>query len=303
MAKRVRIFFINCPNLATDAATLLLLAQNKVQTVLQFEVYHYWISTLLRPASDKQSSSPSFRARQDLKAAPVFQKALPHKLWFEPVDEALKKHDSWLKNSGYNTFDCQDGPTLVVTETPLQGDYLSFSQRYLAVISIARWDKHYAPPSVLEFVMGNVQRIALRLCFGNAVGSHYPTRGCIWDFDVHQPDAKIGASLGWLCETCEQTLRKHISAPELSDIKRLISGEWIGAKETPGSVANSLASVYSFDLTRTKGLNPGFWSFLPQAVITELMKSGIEIGKWVLILLITVWIASHFPNIARFLTK
>lgn len=50
MAKRIRIFFINCPSLAVDAAAFLILAQNQAQSAIQFEVEHFWIfGETLRP--------------------------------------------------------------------------------------------------------------------------------------------------------------------------------------------------------------------------------------------------------------
>jgi len=303
MAKRVRIFFVNCPKLATDATAYLLLAQNKVQSVLQFEVYHFWVYALTTAGSIKESEDRKLRTKAELIAAPVFHRPLQHKVWYVPVKEILNCHDKWLQEGGYNPYDCAPAPSIIITETPLAGQYLSFSQNDLSVVSVARWEEHYAPPSAVEFVLNNVQRLALRLCFGRIIGSHYPTRGCIWDFDVYQPDARIGASLGWLCETCMALLKAHATPSEIGATGKLIAGDWVGRKDDPGSVAYTLAQVYSFDLTRTKGLKPGFWSFLPQTAISELTKAAIDVVKWVAILLLTVYIASHFPTIAQFLKK
>jgi hypothetical protein len=303
MPRRVRLFFINCPKLAVDATAHLLLAQNKVQSVLQFELYHFWISANETCPPTADTADLKFRARIDLSAAPVFAQTLQHQQWYIPVKATLDRHDKWLHEGGYNPYDCVPAPSIIITETPLAGGYLSFCQNDVAVISVAQWDENYAPPSAAEFVLSSVQRVALRLCFGRMIGSHYPTRGCIWDFNVHQPDARIGLSLGWLCRTCMMQLKTQASDSEIAEIEKLLIGDWIGRKNDPGSVSSTLAHLYSFDLARTKGLSPGFWSFLPQTAISELTKAAIDVAKWVAILLLTVFVASHFPNIAQFLKR
>src|SRR5450755_2107763 len=43
MRKTIRVLFANCPRLDDAACAFLLLAQNKVQTIFQFEVYHLFV--------------------------------------------------------------------------------------------------------------------------------------------------------------------------------------------------------------------------------------------------------------------
>jgi hypothetical protein len=45
MRKTVRILFANCPRLDDAACAYLLLAQNKIQRVFQFEVYHLFVQS------------------------------------------------------------------------------------------------------------------------------------------------------------------------------------------------------------------------------------------------------------------
>src|SRR3954451_10743726 len=99
MAKRIRIFFINCPTLDVDATSYLILAQNKVQTALQFEVHHFWlyaISSGGKPAGAwnrllcyRQDSldlnwkwrERKYRRALDLRSAPFFKSAISLGKW------------------------------------------------------------------------------------------------------------------------------------------------------------------------------------------------------------------------------
>lgn len=96
MAKRIRVFFINCPTLAADAAAYLILAQNKVQAAIQFEVHHFWIvghaqgtlrgklNKLLQRLEERFPRSRRLvqrnRSLLDLQVAPSFAETLTHKL-------------------------------------------------------------------------------------------------------------------------------------------------------------------------------------------------------------------------------
>ncbi len=232
MTKRIRIFFINCPSLAIDAASFLLLAQNKVQNAIQFEVIHYWIFSDASPVkvdhlrgrilswrAEKQHlgikwMEPKFRTMHDLRVAPEFGIELNLTNWRSVCKKAISDYDTWFSKCGYNTYDAFDSPAIVITETPLKGRYISYTGENIALISAAYWKEFFAPGSALEFILAAVQRAALRLCFGTKIGSHYPTRGCLWDFHCHQPDAKISGFLGFLCETCSNGLKGNASPEE-----------------------------------------------------------------------------------------
>lgn len=319
VAKRVRVFFINCPTLATDAAAYLILAQNKVQRAIQFEVHHFWIfgqltqgplagypNKFLELAEERNPRlkwlASRNRTRKDLRAAPAFRNTFQHKLWYDEIKKAIEDYDNWFANSRAPKHDYQTAPAIVITETPIAGKYMSFTQHPFGLISLAYWKAFFKPGSALEYMMCNVQRLALRLCYG-AVGSHYPTRGCIWDFDVHQPDIRISASLGLLCDTCRQRLSEASSEAEFGEIEGLIGNEWIGKKEDPFSVAAFLTKNYNYELRRTTGLSPSIFSSISDGMKTEGGKFFLDTLKWVLVALITILVASYFPDVYKILWK
>ena len=124
MARRIRVFFINCPTIDTDAAAFLILSQNQVQSALQFEVYHFWAyevtahgplkGTKGRIVSFSEESFHSrsvrylerkYRQELDLRAAPEFSSELSSKTWQQACENAISAHDAWLNASRYPLSD------------------------------------------------------------------------------------------------------------------------------------------------------------------------------------------------------
>ena len=313
--KRVRVMFINCPTLSTDAAAFLLLSQNKVQHSMQFEVVHHWISGVDAPpkltAFERAAGwiwerKPQWqwldrhvRTRLDLRAAPYFMNVLTHAGWEDTIKTAVENYDKWFKLSGYKRWFKPDPvPTIVVTETPFEGGYLGYCGSDLAVVSLANWEGFFKPGSALEYILGSVQRNSRRLLYRN-IGTHYATRGCVWDFNVHQPDARVAAYMGTLCSTCKDNLSKVASPAELLDAERLLSNDWIGLNDTPTSTSAYLHKIFGYPLRRSTGLHPGIVQSISQGMRTELGKFILDIVKVMLAALGTLYIASHFPDLYK----
>ena len=309
--KRVRIMFVNCPTLSTDAASYLLLAQNKFQTAIQYEVAHYWIfghaqhrlpsriDKLREKLSNKFALFDRFgrrlKTKLELLAAPQFKSTVLRSEWLEPTNKAIADYDYWFANCAYNKFDSGPCPTIVVTETKIEGGYIGLSQDSTALISLANWKSYFRPGSALEYLLCGVQRYALRLSYGS-IGSHYVTRGCIWDFHVHQLDSRISGYLGFLCSTCEASLKSSVSPNEMEDIKRMISNDWIGSTADLSSVASIMSKNYRYDLRRSSGLRSSLMTAISNSMKTEIGKFFFDIAKVALAALVTLYIATHFPD-------
>ncbi len=314
--KRVRIMFINCPTLSTDAASYLLLSQNKAQNSIEFEVVHHWIygscipvERTIREKIEWRLSEQfprlerlerRIRTQLDLRAAPFFANYLTHRGWYETAKKAVDNYDNWFANCNYDKFDTTPQPTIIVTETRFEGGYLGSSRNSLAIVSLAQWKKFFKPGSALEYILGSVQRYSLRLLYKN-IGSHYATRGCIWDFDVHQPDSRIAAYMGVLCSTCRSNLSGAMPPAEFRDIERLIANEWIGSNDTPTSPSANLRKIFRYPIRRSTGLHPGIIESLSHGMRTELGKFSFDILKVILAALGTLYIASKFPDAYRIL--
>jgi hypothetical protein len=149
----------------------------------------------------------------------------------------------------------------------------------------------------------SVQRTSLRLLFGSIVGSHYSTRGCLWDFTCHQKDVRIASLLGFLCDTCASQLKATIPNTEFEDINLLISNKWLGSKDDEATPSGVLSRIYSYDLSRSLGLRPEFLGAFRESLTSESAKLIGEIIKWVVILSLSLFLASHFPIFKEFIKK
>ncbi|MBT2145588.1 MULTISPECIES: hypothetical protein [unclassified Rhodanobacter] len=314
MPKRIRIFFIGCPSLDTAAASYLLLSQNSVQKAVQFEIYHFWIfgqkahgapkglvgrlllwlGYLPKPLS--RWADRKLLARIDYREEPAFKKELPYKSWFSICKNALCNYDAWFKISN-NTYDVDDCPSIIITDTPIEGGFISFTNEDIGLISTAKWKYFFKPVSALDYVLFSVQRLTMRLAFTNEIGSHYPTRGCVWDYDDHQPDARIAILVGSICHTCEKKLLASTDGGTYADLSRLIDNKWLGDKSIQFSPAAILAKVYKYDLSRSTGLNASTISKFTDTFISELGKVLSDGLKWALVLIITLTLAAYFPTV------
>jgi hypothetical protein len=331
MAKRIRIFFINCPSLAVDAASFLILAQNRMQAAIQFEVHHFWIygkrvrgkpkGVIDRVLAYNEDGFHSFaqwpwplskwleplsrwlerknRTRLDLYGAPPFQRSFSLAESLNEASSAISSHDDWFEKCGYNRYDTQRDPVIVVTETALRGGFLGNCGREVALVSAANWEDFFRPASGLEYILNSIQRFSLRMLYGSKLGTHYPSRGCIWDFHVHQPDSTISSYLGFLCETCRNRLASETLPSDYAQLMSLIENEWVGSESDPSSVAGILRKHYRYSLSRSAGLHPGIFSAITESMKSEFGKFTIEVLKWSLIVLITLFFITYFPDLAR----
>ena len=233
-------------------------------------------------------------------AAPAFSSVIYRNNWYEPTKEAISKHDQWFKNSTYSKFDLDSSPTIVITEAPIEGGYIGLSQDRIALISLAKWKTYFKPGSALEYLLRGTQRYALRLCYG-PIGSHYATRGCIWDYNVYQRDTKISGHLGYLCSTCETLIKRSTDECTLKSIKYMVSNEWIGDTSDLSSVASIINKNYKYDLKRSTGLHTSLFTEIGKSMKSDAGKFFFDIAKVALAALATLYIASQFPEIYKIL--
>lgn len=290
------MLFANCPRLDVLACSYLLLAQNQQQDIFQFEVYShfiyahktikessFWLRVLDRLANPRAPFSEFFLRRflagLDRMAAPYLKKPMNHNSCIEPIRRLVAAHDQWLMSvsGSYGGWTMDGAPVIVVTETPFDSEYYSIASddKQIAVISIPKWQKHFAPPSVLEFVLSKAQRYAL--WFLAETGSHYATRGCLCDFTADVRHARVGVALGYLCDACEAEVLRRLQPADVEKLKQFLSHHWIGRPEEPGTVAGSIKRIFSYDLARTKGISPGFRDKLIEVFKSEAVNVIVRI--------------------------
>jgi hypothetical protein len=318
--QKVRILFVNCPNLDVQACTYLLLAQNSVQSVVEFEVCHHWIPvelsqkvpksisrTLLRFWADKRIAG--FGIWGAKRAEALYRSSMECAVYsfldkkiglgnIPDLKKLVENHQEWLKNPPKGYGDPQPSlPTIVLTETLLYATYISHFSGSIGVVSLAPWKKDLSPPSALDFILHSTQRLALRLALGTDLHWHYPTRACLFDLTARLSDLKSGILVGYICAECEKALTNSISVQEFEHLRRLTSRLWLGKVEEAGSVASSLKRVFGYDLSTTKGLQ---LSIVDRFL--ELLWSA-ESAKFVFAVisgLLVWWLARHNVKIELF---
>jgi hypothetical protein len=315
MSKRkVRILFVNCPTLDVEACTYLLLAQNSFQDLFEFEVCHHWIP-LYREEGVRGKLLARFWADTRIfgfklwgakKAESAVLAAMECEKYpflkgeidigdMEPLHSLIVAHEEWLQKNPPDYGGAQNSlPTVVITETPLHGQYISNTVGSIAVVTLANWKRQFSPPSALEFILLSVQRLSARVSLQRKLSSHYPTRSCIWDFTANVADIKSAILIGYICSDCRTSLLECLSEDELNKFESLVRHSWIGKLEDPGSVASNLKRVFDYDLSTTRGLKLGLidrcldmlWSaettkfifaFLGAALVWYLAKHNIKI--------------------------
>ena len=109
MRKTIRVFFANCPHLDELAAAYLILSQNSIQTVFEFEVWHlsvyaegkklgnawtrvlgWWANSRL-PLPFKRVAHRRQTAQMDRIAVPPLAEILPLETCVESIRPFLKK--------------------------------------------------------------------------------------------------------------------------------------------------------------------------------------------------------------------
>lgn len=314
MRKRVRVIFGNCPHLDESAAAYLILAQNSIQSVFEFEVWHLYVfaakmgmgtawtrflerwSTANLPLPWKRSARRRYAAHMDRLAVPPLSGVLPLEKGVEIVRPFLQRNDRWINDfpqGTYGNWTISSVPTVIVTETPLAEGYVGWSTGDVAIASVGEWRKGFTPPSLLEFILDQVQRYALRLTINDRVGSHYPTRGCVWDFDANIEDARLSPLVGYLCDSCKQLIAEQVSPTELEQIHALLAHKWIGKTDEPGTVASNLKRIFGYDLARTRGLSAGFLDQVREAASSEFVKLIAAAITGVVIFLFGLWVKRH----------
>jgi hypothetical protein len=126
---------------------------------------------------------------------------------------------------------------VLITEAALDDNWFSHEYRDSAVLSIAEWEEHYAPPSLRAYLMYQLAQAMIHFAADmseemalNMV--HEPAVGCIYDMAIHKPDIKYGMVAGNVCASCVAKLRA-LATPQdaidaLASVLEIVRNEALG---------------------------------------------------------------------------
>jgi hypothetical protein len=317
MPKRVRILYIGCPSLDTDALSQLLLSQNLVQKEIEFSIFNHWLysQTVGGPPAGllgvfgRRLSGPRnaftawlarrYRAALDTRAFPEFRKRIDRKTWRAICQEKFKAYDDWLRARPSVPVDCAGMATIIITQAPITDGFFSLSDSGLGLISTAYWSDYFKPVRPFDYLLAAVQRLALRLACSGQLSAHYETKGCLWDYCQHQPDARVAILNGHICEECGAKLSHAIGDEGAETLRRLVSNAWVGQSGNELSPAGVLSRIYMHDLSRSMSFNSRLFSRMRDVMPAEIGKMVVDGLRWSLVIAMALLVASCFPQALR----
>lgn len=216
--------------------------------------------------------------------------------WLSKAKAILEQYDTYLV-SREDAVDFRFIPTIIITDIPISDGFFSFTNGPIGLISTANWKHYFKPASALDYVLTSTQRLAVRMIFNSQIGSHFETKGCIWDYCQYQPDARISIFNGYICEQCSRKLADSgLTAEQIDKLQSLASNKWLGGKSDQYSISGILSKNYKYDLSRSTGPSGGFFTALLDGLRAEAAEIFRTSLRWSIIIAITLLITTKFPS-------
>ena len=203
---RIKVFFISC-DICTDNLKLLLLNQNKIQSLFQFELSDWDMFD-----GRKQSVENLKNLRTDSKLE-----------FCEAFQTEINKY--YLSQNQPQT----DVVNIVVTELPFPQNFYTWNTRDKRTIVIG--------VNSLSILFGKeagvVDKIILRIIQRMAIYSrnipdlkvHKETRGCLFDFTARLSDLQYSIDDVFICKECKNAILDNKSASYLEGLVQWVKKE------------------------------------------------------------------------------
>jgi hypothetical protein len=225
----------------TVALRFLILEMNRVQRTFEYEFLPFDRDDFLAML---RSQGPLNRT--DIKA----QAAAFH-----------QRYSAYLSglNASYSLKEAPPDYFVVVCLTTFEDNYYTTRRDRVSVIALGNWERHMAPPSIVEFLLALIVREAVASVSPLLSGSvHLGTKGCLFDFTLQLDDVRFKVLNAFVCSHCADALSTN-QLPDLAEeIQLVLSKKWLGLTSKAGTPA-AIASKLGHDLFATKGLQPTLW--------------------------------------------
>ena len=272
---RIGILLGDLGEVNTVALKYLIVHLNTLQTDFEFEFFPVDMDDpILKPTSKKneidreklRSKLPAFLEKirtylsNSTKRYKISQKALPDKF-------------------------------ILLTIATFNDNYYSLRVPGIYVLALGNWQRHMAPPSLLEFFVTLILRQSVAFVSPSLSGSvHFGTKGCLFDFTQSLEDARLRALQGFICSDCKASLTKD-GHSELAEhlLAVLDTSKWLGKTEDPTTPAGIVANL-GYDLFKTKGVKPSFWEKTQGILREEGVKELIRLVGGVILAALVVWL-------------
>jgi hypothetical protein len=180
---------------------------------------------------------------------------------------------------------------ILLTMSRFNDKYYSVRSGPVNVLALGDWERHMAPPSLLEFILTLVLRQAVAFSSPLLSGSvHLGTKGCLMDFTASLDDVRLKSLQGFICHSCRKKLSEDglaDLADELVDV--LDTSKWLGKTDDPSSPAGIVAS-FGYDLFTTKGVKPSIAERVNSALREEGLKEIIRLTGGISLAALLLWL-------------
>jgi hypothetical protein len=180
---------------------------------------------------------------------------------------------------------------ILLTMARFSDGYYSVRVAGMTVLALGNWERHMAPPSLLEFFITLVLRQAVSLVSPSLRGSvHLGTKGCLFDFTASLEDVRLKTLQGFICGDCRASLAIDGHAQLAEHLPLVLdTGKWLGKTEDPTTPAGIVSSL-GYDLFKTKGVKPSFWERTQAIFREEGVKELIKLLGGITLAALLLWL-------------
>ena len=175
---------------------------------------------------------------------------------------------------------------VVISLARFDDEYYSTRTGNVSVIALGNWERHMAPPTIVEFLLTLVVREAIAALSPSLRGSiHLGTKGCVCDFTLNLEDARLKVLSGFVCGYCRTALETDNLPHLATEIERILGKRWLGKATNPATPA-AIVSKLGHNLFTTKGLQPTKWERFVSALQDEGAKALMKVAGFILVALL-----------------
>ncbi len=211
----------------------------------------------------------------------------------------LEDYQAYLKTE-IEDFEISDQEVpehfILVTTAQFRNNYFSMREPGFAILALSEWERRFAPPSLIEYILTLILRDSVALVSPSLEASvHLGTKGCLCDFSQSLDDVRLKVLNGFVCSYCQQALKHDGFAALADELEYVLKKDWLGNVSEPFAPAR-LAANMGYNLFITKGFIMTRWeklrSLLTEQFLTQLIAliaatiAGVLAGVIVAYLLI-----------------
>ena len=160
----------------------------------------------------------------------------------------------------------------------------------LQIIALGNWQRHMAPPSIIEFFLFLSLRYSLGFLHPSLFPSfHYGTKGCLWDQTPFLEDARFKVLNGFVCNSCGARLTAAGLDDLLPNLRWILRKQWLGKREDPASPA-SISEKLGYNLFVATGLKPTLRESILAALRSDAPKEILKVIGGLVLAGLLLWL-------------